>query len=145
MLKNIESIVKLQIPAGKATPAPPVGPALGQHRVNIVEFCKKFNESTKSMKLGLIVPVVIKVYSDRSFDYMIKSPPVSILIKEELGIDKGSDSSNSRKVGSLSYIQLKKIAIIKMNDLTASNLQSAINCIKGTAKSMGIDIEKNLN
>ncbi|WP_338521850.1 50S ribosomal protein L11 [Candidatus Legionella polyplacis] len=145
MSKNIESVVKLQIPAGKATPAPPVGPALGQHRVNIIEFCKQFNESTKSVKLGLIVPVVIKIYSDRSFDYVIKSPPVSVLIKEELGIDKGSNASNSKKVGSLSYVQLKKIASIKASDLTASNLESAINCIKGTAKSMGIDVDKNLN
>jgi large subunit ribosomal protein L11 len=137
------AIVKLQIKAGMANPAPPVGPALGVHGINIMKFCKEFNEKTKK-NMGLIFPAIIIIYQDRSFDFFLKSPPTSILLKKELGISKGSSKPNIEKVGSINYEQLKKIALIKKNDLNVLNdsLKHAIKIVKGTAKSMGITIRK---
>ena len=140
-VKKVTGQVKLQIAAGKATPAPPVGPALGQAQVNIMEFCKQFNAKTSSKELdGLIVPVVITVYNDRSFTFVTKTPPASILLKRAAGIAKGSGTPNKDKVGKVTEKQVADIAKQKMPDLNAASLDAAIKSVKGTARSMGIDV-----
>lgn len=141
MAKKVTSMVKLQIGAGKATPAPPVGPALGQHGVNIMEFCKAFNAKTSAKdQEGLIIPVVITIYSDRSFTFITKTPPASILLKRAAGIAKGSGVPNKNKVGKVTEKQVEEIAKSKMPDLNANDLSAAILTIKGTARSMGIEV-----
>lgn len=140
MAKKIVGIIKLQLPAGKATPAPPVGPALGQHGVNIMGFCKEFNDKT-SDKVGLIIPVVISVYQDKSFSFIMKTPPAAVLLMKALGIEKGSPEPNKVKVGKIKIDEVKEIAQLKLEDLNASNLDSAISMILGTARSMGIEVE----
>jgi len=138
--KKVVGQVKLQIPGGKATPAPPVGPALGQQGVNIMEFCKAFNAKTKDSD-GVTIPVVITVYSDRSFTFITKTPPAAVLIMKALGKDKGSGVPNKEKIGTLTKDQLKKIAETKLNDLNAASVEAAMNIIAGTARSMGVNIE----
>lgn len=140
MAKKVTGIIKLQIPAGKATPAPPVGPALGQHGVNIVQFTKDFNARTAN-DAGLIIPVVITVYQDRSFSFITKTPPAAVLIKKELGLKSGSGVPQKDKVGTITKEQLKKIAEIKMQDLNAANIESAMSMIAGTCRSMGVVVE----
>ena len=140
MAKKIEAFIKMQIPGGKANPAPPVGPALGQHGVNIMEFCKAFNAKTQEMQ-GKIIPVVITVYADRSFTFITKTPPASSLLLEAVGLKKGSGEPNREKIGEVSRNQMKKIAEIKWEDLNAADLDSAIKMIEGTAKSMGLIIK----
>tara|TARA_B100000676_G_C18014263_1_gene808582 strand:+ start:470 stop:916 length:447 start_codon:yes stop_codon:yes gene_type:complete len=140
MAKKISSFIKLQIPAGKANPAPPVGPALGQHGVNIMEFCKAFNAKTQDQP-GKIVPVVITVYSDRSFTFITKTPPVPSLILEALKIKKGSGEPNKDKVGTITNKQVEEIAQIKLPDLNTKKIDSAVNMIKGTARSMGVIVK----
>lgn len=140
MAQKITGYIKLQIPAGKATPAPPVGPALGQHGVNIMSFTKEFNERTKN-DAGLIIPVVITVYEDRSFTFVTKTPPAAVLIKKACGIDKASGVPNKNKVATISKADVQKIAETKMPDLNAANLESAMSMIAGTARSMGIVVE----
>ena len=139
MAKKVTGMIKLQLPAGKATPAPPVGPALGQHGVNIMGFCKEFNAKT-SNQAGLIIPVVITVYQDKSFSFILKTPPAAVLIKKELGLQSGSGVPNRTKVGSLTKEQVKKIAETKMPDLNAANIEAAMKMIEGTARSMGVTI-----
>ncbi|MBI9070616.1 MAG: 50S ribosomal protein L11 [Melioribacteraceae bacterium] len=141
MAKKISGYIKLQIPAGKANPSPPVGPALGQHGVNIMEFCKQFNAKT-SEKAGLIIPVVITVYSDKSFTFITKTPPASVLLKKTAKLDKASSEPNKIKVAKVTREQLKEIAETKMPDLNANDIDHAINMIAGTARSMGITVEK---
>ena len=141
MAKKVTGMIKLQLPAGKATPAPPVGPALGQHGVNIMGFCKEFNAKTAN-QAGLIIPVVITVYQDRSFSFILKTPPAAVLIKKELGLESGSGVPNRTKVGSLTKEQVKKIAEMKMPDLNAATLETAMSMIEGTARSMGVTIEE---
>lgn len=141
MAKKIDSYIKLQILAGKATPSPPVGPALGQRGVNIMEFCKAFNAATQHLEQGLPTPVVISVYSDRSFTFIIKTPPAAVLLKKALGVQSGSATPNSKKIGKLNIEELVKIAKIKAPDLTAGSLEAALRCLMGTARSMGIEIE----
>jgi large subunit ribosomal protein L11 len=141
MAKKVTGYVKLQIPAGQANPSPPVGPALGQQGVNIMEFCKQFNAQTQSLEKGLPTPVVITVYSDRSFTFIMKTPPASVLIRKAIGIEKGSGRPNTNKVGTIRRKQLEDIAKIKMPDLTAANLDAAVNTIAGSARSMGVDVE----
>lgn len=141
MAQKITGYIKLQIPAAKATPAPPVGPALGQHGVNIMQFTKEFNERTKN-DAGLIIPVVITVYADRSFSFITKTPPAPVLIKKALGLDKASAVPNKTKVGKLSQEHLRQIAEQKMPDLNASGVESAMRMIAGTARSMGITVEE---
>jgi large subunit ribosomal protein L11 len=141
MAKKITGSVKLQIEAGKATPAPPVGPALGQAQVNIMEFCKQFNARTQNKELaGLIVPVVITVYSDRSFTFITKTPPVAVLLKKIAGIAKGSGTPNKDKVGKVTEKQVLEIAKQKMPDLNAASLEAAVKSVKGTARSMGLEV-----
>ena len=140
MAQKVVGLIKLQIPAGKATPAPPVGPALGQHGVNIVAFTKEFNERTKN-DAGLIIPVVITVYEDRSFTFVTKTPPAAVLIKKACGIDKASGVPNKNKVATISKADVQKIAETKMPDLNAANLETAMSMIAGTARSMGIVVE----
>ena len=140
MAQKVVGLIKLQIPAGKATPAPPVGPALGQHGVNIMSFTKEFNERTKN-DAGLIIPVVITVYEDRSFTFVTKTPPAAVLIKKACGIDKASGVPNKNKVATISKADVQKIAETKMPDLNAANLESAMSMIAGTAPSMGIVVE----
>ena len=140
MAQKVVGLIKLQIPAGKATPAPPVGPALGQHGVNIMSFTKEFNERTKN-DAGLIIPVVITVYEDRSFTFVTKTPPAAVLIKKACGIDKASGVPNKNKVATTSKADVQKIAETKMPDLNAANLESAMSMIAGTARSMGIVVE----
>ena len=137
MAKKILSYIKLQIPAGKANPAPPVGPALGQHGVNIMEFCKAFNAKTQE-QAGKLIPVVITVYADRSFSFITKTPPVPSLILEALGEKKGSGEPNKEKVGTITLQQVKEIALVKIPDLNTKNIDSAMNMVKGTARSMGV-------
>ena len=139
--KKIEAYIKLQIPAGKANPSPPVGPALGQRGVNIMEFCKAFNEQTKNLEQGLPTPVVISVYSDRSFTFVTKTPPASVLIKKAAGVQSGSSNPNTKKVGTVTRAQLEEIAKLKEPDLTAASLDAAVKTIAGTARSMGIEVE----
>jgi len=141
MAQKISGYIKLQIPAGKATPAPPVGPALGQHGVNIMAFTKEFNERTKNDE-GLIIPVVITVYADRSFSFVTKTPPAAVLIKKALGIEKGSGVPNKNKVAQLTKEQVQKIAEQKMPDLNAANIESAMKMVAGTARSMGVTVEE---
>jgi large subunit ribosomal protein L11 len=138
--KQVVKQIKLQIDAGKATPAPPVGPALGQAGVNIKEFCDQFNNRTKG-QMGLKIPVVITVYSDRSFTFITKSPPASVLILKELGLEKGAQTPGTQKVGKITKAQLEKIAEIKKNDLNANDMESAIRIIAGTCRSMGVEVE----
>jgi len=140
MAKKVLAIIKLQIPAGQANPTPPVGPALGQHGVNIMEFCKAFNAQTQD-KQGLIIPAVITVYADRSFSFITKTPPAAVLLKRAAGIPKGSGVPNSEKVGTVTTEQLQEIAETKMVDLNASSLEAAISMIAGTARSMGLTVE----
>jgi len=139
--KKVQGYIKLQIPAGQANPSPPVGPALGQQGVNIMEFCKQFNAATQNIEKGLPTPVVITVYSDRSFTFILKTPPASVLIAKALGIPKGSSTPNTAKVGRISRKQLEDIAKVKMPDLTAADLDAAVNTIAGSARSMGVDVE----
>ncbi len=138
--KEVTAVIKLHIPAGQANPAPPVGPALGQHGLNIMDFCKKFNEATKD-KLGLIIPVVITVYKDRSFDFILKTPPASILLKRAAGLAKGSGEPNRVKVGKVTRKQIEEIARTKMPDLNTDDIEAAMKIIEGTARSMGIEVE----
>jgi large subunit ribosomal protein L11 len=139
--KKVSTYVKLQIEAGKATPAPPVGPALGQAQVNIMEFCKQFNARTQNKEMaGLIIPVVITVYADRSFTFVTKTPPAAVLLKKAAGLTKGSGTPNKDKVGKVTEKQVREIATQKMPDLNASTVETAIKSIKGTARSMGIDV-----
>ncbi len=140
MAKKVIATVKLQIPAGSATPAPPVGPALGQHGVNIMEFCKAFNAETKNLG-GLVVPAVITIYNDRTFTYILKSPPAAILLKQAAGIAKGSAVPNRDKVGTVTRMQIKEIAERKMKDLNSDTIEQAMRVIEGTARSMGITVE----
>ncbi|MGQ9465155.1 MAG: 50S ribosomal protein L11 [bacterium] len=141
MAKKVIAVVKLQIPGGGATPAPPVGAALGQHGVNIMEFCKAFNAETKNLA-GLIIPAVVTVYNDRSFTYVLKSPPASVLIKQAAGIAKGSAAPNREKVGKITKKQLEEIAQRKLKDLNCDSLEKAIKIIEGTARNMGIEVEQ---
>lgn len=140
MAKKIIALIKLQLPAGKANPSPPVGPALGQHGVNIMEFCKAYNAKTQD-KMGLVVPVEISVYADRSFTFITKTPPASILLIKAAGLEKGSGEPNTNKVGKVTRRQVKEIAEVKMPDLNASGIESAMLMIEGTARSMGIEVE----
>ena len=140
MAQKITGYIKLQIPAGKATPAPPVGPALGQKGVNIMAFTKEFNERTKN-QMGMIIPVVITVYADRSFSFITKTPPAPVLIKKAAGIDTASGVPNKNKVGSITLAQAEEIAKTKMPDLNAASLEAAVSIIKGTARSMGVTVE----
>lgn len=141
MAKKVEAYIKLQVPAGQANPSPPVGPALGQHGVNIMEFCKAFNADTQSVEPGLPVPVVISVYSDRSFTYITKTPPASILLKKAAGIKSGSGTPNTKKVGKVTRAQLEEIATTKMPDLTAADMDAAVRTIAGSARAAGIETE----
>jgi len=140
MAKKITAYIKLQIPAGKANPSPPIGPALGQHGVNIMAFCKEFNAKTQGDELGTVTPVVITVYADRSFTFITKTPPAAVLIKKALGLASGSAIPNKTKVGKLTTDQLREIATKKMSDLNAANVEAAMSTIAGTARSMGVDI-----
>ncbi len=139
MAKKVVAEVKLQLPAGKATPAPPVGPALGQRGVNIMEFCKRFNAETAD-KVGMILPVIVTVYEDRSFSFVVKTPPASFLLRKAAGIEKGSGETKRKMVGKVTKKQVEEIARIKMPDLTANDLNAAMKIIEGTAKSMGIEV-----
>jgi large subunit ribosomal protein L11 len=141
MAKKVQGYVKLQVPAGQANPSPPIGPALGQQGVNIMEFCKQFNAQTQSIEKGLPIPVVITVYSDRSFTFIMKTPPASVLIRKHLGIEKGSGTPNTTKVGKITRKQLEDIAKTKQPDLTAADLDAAVRTIAGSARSMGVDVE----
>lgn len=140
MAKKAIANISLQIPAGQATPAPPVGPALGEHKLNIMDFCKKFNEATKNETPGVIIPVVISVYMDRSFDFILKQPPAAELIKMAAGIQSGSPESNRMKVAKITVEQVRRIAERKLPDLNTYKLESAVEIIKGTAKSMGVEV-----
>jgi large subunit ribosomal protein L11 len=141
MAKKVEAYIKLQVPAGGANPSPPVGPALGQHGVNIMEFCKAFNAETQQMEKGLPIPVVITVYSDRSFTFIKKTPPASVLLRKAAGIQKGSGVPNTQKVGKVTRAQLEEIATTKMADLNANDMDAAVKIIAGSARSAGIDVE----
>ena len=145
MAKKIDTYVKLQIPAGQANPSPPVGPALGQHGVNIMEFCKAFNAQTQKVEKGLPLSVVISVYADRSFTFIIKTPPASVLLLKALKIEKGSATPHKQKVGKVTMAQVEEIAKIKMPDLTAKDLKAAMRTIMGTARNMGIEVEGSEN
>jgi large subunit ribosomal protein L11 len=141
MAKKITAYIKLQVKAGQANPSPPVGPALGQHGVNIMEFCKTFNAQTQGLEPGLPTPVVITVYSDRSFTFITKTPPASVLLKKSAGLKSGSARPNTVKVGKVSRAQLEEIAKVKMPDMTAADLDAAVRTIAGSARSMGLDVE----
>lgn len=141
MAKKVQAYIKLQVPAGKANPSPPVGPALGQHGVNIMEFCKAFNAETQSVESGMPIPVVITVYSDRSFTFVKKTPPAAYLLKKAAGIAKGSGTPNTNKVGKVNRAQLEEIATLKMPDLTAADMDAAVRTIAGSARAAGIDVE----
>jgi len=141
MAKKVQGYVKLQVPAGSANPSPPIGPALGQQGVNIMEFCKQFNAQTQKLEKGLPIPVVITVYSDRSFTFIMKTPPASVLIRKAIGVEKGSGTPNTSKVGKISRKQLEEVAKTKTPDLTAADLEAAVRTIAGTARSMGVDVE----
>ena len=139
--KTVKAIVKLQVPAGKATPAPPVGPALGPHGVQAAQFCQQFNERTRKQEEGVLIPVVITIYTDKSFTFITKTPPAAILIKKALGLEKGSGEPNKTKVGALTQDKLRTIAEQKMPDLTAKDVEAAMKIIAGTARSMGVTVE----
>ena len=141
MAKKVQGYIKLQVPAGSANPSPPIGPALGQQGVNIMEFCKQFNAQTQKVEKGLPIPVVITVYSDRSFTFVMKTPPASVLIRKAIGIEKGSGTPNTAKVGKITRKQLEEIAKAKQPDLTAADLDAAVRTIAGSARSMGVDVE----
>lgn len=141
MAKKVNAYIKLQVQAGKANPAPPIGPALGQHGVNIPGFCKEFNERTKN-QVGLVIPVVITVYSDRTFTFITKTPPVPVLIKKAIGVDTASARPNKDKVGQLTKEQLREIATTKMPDLNAASIEAAMSMVAGTARSMGVTVEE---
>ncbi len=141
MAKKVQAYIKLQVAAGMANPSPPVGPALGQHGVNIMEFCKAFNAATEKVEKGLPIPVVITVYNDRSFTFVTKTPPASVLIKKALNLKSGSSRPNTDKVGKITRAQLEEIAKMKEPDLTAADMDAAVNTIAGTARSMGVDVE----
>ena len=141
MAKKVQAYVKLQVAAGQASPSPPVGPALGQHGVNIMEFCKAFNAHTQNQEPGLPVPVVITVYADRSFTFVTKTPPASVLLRKAAGIDKGSGTPNTEKLGKVTREQLEEIARTKMPDLTAADMDAAVRTIAGSARSAGIEVE----
>lgn len=141
MAKKVAALVKLQVPAGKANPAPPVGPALGQHGVNIMEFCKTFNERTAN-QAGMIIPVVITVYEDRSFTFVTKTPPAAVLLKKAAGLDRASGTPNVKKVAKVTKEQVREIAELKMPDLNASDIEAAMRMVAGTARSMGIEVKK---
>jgi len=141
MAKKIEAYVKLQIPAGKANPSPPIGPALGQRGVNIMAFCKEFNAATQKLEVGMPIPVVITVYSDRSFTFVMKTPPATFLLKKAAGIKSGSPRPNTQKVGKVTRAQLEEIAALKKPDLTAADTDAAVRTLAGSARSMGLDVE----
>ena len=141
MAKKIVGFIKLQVPAGKANPSPPIGPALGQRGLNIMEFCKAFNAQTQKVEPGLMLPVVITAYADKSFTFILKSPPASVLIRKALKLDKGSSKPHTDKVGKLTRAQAEEIAKTKMPDLTAADLNAAVRTIAGSARSMGVDVE----
>ncbi len=141
MAKKVIGYIKLQVPAGKANPSPPIGPALGQKGLNIMEFCKAFNAKTQSMEPGLPIPVVITAYADKSFTFIMKTPPATVLIKKSIKLDKGSSRPHTDKVGKISRTQLEEIAKLKMPDLTAADMDAAVRTIAGTARSMGVDAE----
>ncbi|GHT54661.1 50S ribosomal protein L11 [Spirochaetia bacterium] len=140
--KKVSAFIKLQCPAGKATPAPPVGPALGPHGVSAPQFVQQFNDRTKAMEAGLIIPVVITVYSDKSFTFILKTPPASVLIKKAISLEKGSAESHKTKVGKIPRAKLEEIAKLKMPDLSANDVDAAMKIIAGTARSMGVEVEK---
>ncbi|HYQ70472.1 MAG TPA: 50S ribosomal protein L11 [Gammaproteobacteria bacterium] len=142
MAKKITAYIKLQVKAGEANPSPPVGPALGQHGVNIMEFCKAFNSQTQKMEKGLPIPVVITVYSDRSFTFITKTPPAAVLLKKIAGVSSGSSTPNTVKVGKVTRAQLEEIATTKMPDLNAADMDAAVRIIAGSARSMGLDVEE---
>ena len=139
MAKKVLTTIKLQIPAGQATPTPPVGPALGQNGVNIMEFCKAFNAKTQSQK-GMVIPVVITIFADRSFTFVTKTPPAAVLLKRAAGIDKGSGEPNKKKVGKVTRAQVREIAQLKLPDLTAESIEAAMRTVEGAARSMGLDV-----
>jgi large subunit ribosomal protein L11 len=141
MARKIDTYIKLQIPAGQANPSPPVGPALGQHGVNIMEFCKAFNAETQTLEQGMPIPVVISVYTDKSFTFITKTPPAAALLKKAAGIDKGSGTPNTDKVGTVTRAQLEEIAKAKEPDLNAADMDAAVRIIAGSARSMGLDVE----
>jgi large subunit ribosomal protein L11 len=141
MAKKVTGYIKLQVPAAQAKPSPPVGPALGQHGVNIMDFCKQFNAQTEKLEAGLTIPVEITVYADRSFTFTLKSPPASVLLKKAVGIPKGSATPNTNKVAKITRAQLEEIAKVKMGDLTAGSMDAAVRTIAGTARSSGIEVE----
>jgi large subunit ribosomal protein L11 len=141
MAKKLSNYIKLQVPAGAANPSPPVGPALGQHGLNIMEFCKAFNAQTQDVENGMPLPVIISVYSDKSFTFEIKTPPAAVLLRKAAGIAKGSGTPNTAKVGKVTRAQLEEIATIKMVDLNANDMDAAVRIIAGSARSMGIDVE----
>ncbi len=141
MAKKIMAYIKLQVKAGEANPSPPVGPALGQHGVNIMEFCKAFNAQTQGVEPGLPIPVIITVYADRSFTFISKTPPAAVLLKKALGLPKGSSTPNTTKVGTVTRAQLEEIASIKMPDLTAADMDAAVRTIAGSARQMGLNVE----
>ena len=141
MAKKVAGYIKLQVPAGQANPSPPVGPALGQHGVNIMEFCKAFNAQTQDVEPGLPIPVIITVYADRSFTFISKTPPAAVLLRKAAGVKKGSGVPNTNKVGKVTRAQLEEIATTKMPDLTAADMDAAVRTVAGTARSMGIDVE----
>ncbi len=141
MAKKIENYIKLQVPAGAANPSPPVGPALGQHGLNIMEFCKAFNAQTQDVENGMPLPVIIAVYTDKSFTFEIKTPPAAVLLKKAAGVPKGSGIPNTEKVGTVTRAQLEEIATTKMKDLNANDMDAAVRIIAGSARSMGIDVE----
>jgi len=141
MAKKVQGYIKLQVPAGSANPSPPIGPALGQQGVNIMEFCKQFNAQTQKLEKGLPIPVIITVYTDRSFTFIMKTPPASVLIRKAIGIEKGSGTPNTAKVGKITRKQLEEVAKTKQPDLTAANLEAAVRTIAGSARSMGVDVE----
>ena len=141
MAKKVTGYIKLQVPAASANPSPPIGPALGQQGVNIMEFCKQFNAATQKLEKGLPIPVIITVYSDRSFTFIMKTPPASVLIRKAIGIEKGSGTPNTAKVGKISRKQIEEVAKTKQPDLTAADLEAAVRTIAGSARSMGVDVE----
>ena len=142
MAKKVEAFIKLQVPAGQANPSPPLGPALGQRGVNIMEFCKAFNSETQNLEPGMPIPCVITVYADRSFSYVTRTPPASVLLRQALGLDKGSPTPNTDKMGTVTRVQLEEIAKKKMPDLNTDDLDAAVRIVAGSARSMGVEVEE---